>query len=67
MQNPTTTEVREAAQRLDTRRRARRGLVAGYIHELSARHADDARRATPARASRVYGRTVAEAEATAGV
>ena len=65
MQNPTTTEVREAAQRLATRRRARRGLVAGYIHELSARHADDARRERPATA--VYGRTITEPEASAGV
>jgi hypothetical protein len=44
MQNRNTTEVREAAQRLASRRRARRGLVAGYIHELSARHADTANR-----------------------
>jgi hypothetical protein len=66
MQNPSTTEVREAAQRLATRRvRARRGLVAGYIHELSARHADDARRDRPR--PLVYGRTVTEPEATAGV
>ena len=65
MQNPTTTEVREAAQRLATRRRARRGLVAGYIHELSARHADDARRDRPR--PLVYARTVAKPEAAAGV
>ena len=65
MQNPTPTEVREAAQRLASRRRARRGLVAGYIHELSARHADDAR-ATHARPP-VYGRTIAKPEPTAGV
>ena len=65
MQNPSPIEVREAAQRLATRRRARRGLVAGYIHELSARHADDARseRERPA----LYARTVSEPEATAGV
>jgi hypothetical protein len=65
MQNPTPTEVRETAQRLASRRRARRGLVAGYIHELSARHADDAR-ATRSRPP-VYARTVAKPEATAGV
>jgi hypothetical protein len=65
MQNPSTTEVREAAQHLATRRRARRGLVAGYIHQLSARHADDARRERPR--PLVYGRTVPEPEATAGV
>ena len=65
MQNPITPEVREAAQRVATGRRARRGLVAGYIHELSARHADDARR--DRERPLVYGRTVAEQEATAGV
>ena len=65
MQNPTPTEVREAAQRLASRRRARRGLVAGYIHELSARHADDARASRPR--PPVYARTIAEPEATAGV
>jgi hypothetical protein len=27
-------------RRLDRRRRAKRGLVAGYIHGLSARHQD---------------------------
>jgi hypothetical protein len=61
MQNPKTSEARAAAQRLDTRRRARRGLVAGYIHELSSRHADAARRAP------VYARTITEREAKAGV
>ena len=40
MQNRNTTQAREAAQRRASRRRARRGLVAGYIHELSGRHAD---------------------------
>ena len=66
MQNPSTIEVREAAQHLATRRRARRGLVAGYIHELSARHADDTR-ARRSRPAAVYARTVAKPEATAGV
>ena len=28
----------ESARRIAVRRRAKRGLVAGYIHELSARH-----------------------------
>jgi hypothetical protein len=65
MQNPNFTEVREAAQRLASRRRARRGLVAGYIHELSARHAEDARASRPR--PPVSARNVAEAEATAGV
>jgi hypothetical protein len=63
MQNPITTEAREAAQRLASRRRARRGLVAGYIHELSARHAAD--HATRERA--VHARTIREAEAPARV
>jgi hypothetical protein len=31
------------ARELAARRRAKRGFVASYIHELSARHADDAR------------------------
>jgi hypothetical protein len=66
MQSPSPIEVREAAQRLATRRRARRGLVAGYIHELSARHADDAR-AQRSRPAPVLARTVAQPEATAGV
>jgi len=66
MQNPSTLEVREAAQHLASRRRARRGLVAGYIHELSARHADDAR-AQRSRPATVYARTVAQPEAAAGV
>ena len=65
MQNPIPTEAREAAQRLASRRRvrARRGLVAGYIHELSARHAAD--HATRERA--VHARTIREAEAPARV
>jgi hypothetical protein len=62
MQNPSQTEVRDAARRLASKRRAKRGLVAGYIHELSARHAEEPRR-RPA----VYARTRAEQEATAGV
>jgi len=44
MQNSKTLEAREAAQRLAANRRARRGIVAGYLHELSGRHADAARR-----------------------
>jgi hypothetical protein len=65
MKNPITTEAREAAQHVGSRRRARRGLVAGYIHELSARHARDAQpqRERPS----VYSRTIAEPEATARV
>jgi hypothetical protein len=66
MQNPTT-EVREAARHLAVRRRAKRGLVAGYIHELSARHAADAASRERTRPATVYARTRADSEATAGV
>ena len=39
MQDTKTTDLRTTTdQVLATRRRARRGLVAGYIHQLSARH-----------------------------
>ena len=33
----------ESDKRIAVRRRAKRGLVAGYIHEISARHATPAR------------------------
>ena len=33
-----------AARQLQTRRRAKRGVVAGYIHEISARHQHGAQR-----------------------
>jgi hypothetical protein len=47
-QTISTARAREAATRLATHRRARRGLVAAYIHELSARHAERPQRpATP--------------------
>jgi hypothetical protein len=64
MQNPSHPEVRDAARRLAAKRRAKRGLVAGYIHEISARHAADA--ATGRRAA-VYARTRADREAPAPV
>jgi hypothetical protein len=32
----------ESAKRIAVRRRAKRGLVAGYIHEISGRHASAA-------------------------
>ena len=38
----------ESAKRIAVRRRAKRGLVAGYIHEISARHAAAAVRRQPA-------------------
>ncbi len=43
MQDRKITAVRSANDRLATRRRAKRGLVAGYIHEISGRHAAAAR------------------------
>jgi hypothetical protein len=67
MQNPSQSEVRAAARRLATKRRAKRGLVAGYIHELSARHAADATSRERPRPAAVLARTRAEQEATAGV
>jgi hypothetical protein len=36
----------ESDRRIGVRRRAKRGLVAGYIHEISGRHAAAAPRAT---------------------
>jgi hypothetical protein len=33
--------VRAATRHLQLRRRVKRGIVAGYIHELSARHRQD--------------------------
>jgi hypothetical protein len=49
MADSRTPQARELA----ARRRAKRGFVASYIHELSARHADDAkaRRAAAERAT----------------
>ncbi|MEZ0294107.1 MAG: hypothetical protein ACAH82_16330 [Solirubrobacteraceae bacterium] len=47
MQESKITAVRTANDRLATRRRAKRGLVAGYIHEISGRHAA-AQRSLPA-------------------
>lgn len=40
MTEPRTATEIESRQRLQLNRRARRGLVAGYIHELSERHRD---------------------------
>ena len=40
MEAPRVKSQGTEPTRLDTRRRAKRGLVAGYIHELSARHRD---------------------------
>ena len=68
MQNPTPLEVRAREQRLASRRRARRGLVAGYIHELSARHAAAPRgERTVQPAAAVLGGPLAEREVRAGV
>ena len=38
MQDTRTTPPAESARRTAVRRRAKRGLLAGYIHELSVRH-----------------------------
>ena len=38
----------ESAKRKAVRRRAKRGLVAGYIHEISGRHAAAVRPKQPA-------------------
>jgi hypothetical protein len=38
MNEPRTPKGLEPEKRLQLRRRAKRGLVAGYIHELSERH-----------------------------
>jgi hypothetical protein len=38
MNQPRTPTDRATAKRLQVRRRAKRGLVAGYIHEISGRH-----------------------------
>jgi hypothetical protein len=43
MQDTRTSAAVESAKRLAVRRRAKRGLVAGYIHEISARHASAVR------------------------
>ena len=43
MQERKITALRTTNDRLATRRRAKRGLVAGYIHEISGRHAAAAR------------------------
>jgi len=46
MSDQRTPEETVALKRLQLRRRAKRGLVAGYIHELSERHNRDRRRET---------------------
>ena len=40
MNDPRPGTEAESPRRLQLDRRARRGLVAGYIHELSERHRD---------------------------
>jgi hypothetical protein len=39
MQETRIPAAPESAKRIAVRRRAKRGLVAGYIHEISGRHA----------------------------
>ena len=48
MQDTRTSAPVESAKRIAVRRRAKRGLVAGYIHEISARHGSTDRRLKPA-------------------
>jgi hypothetical protein len=40
MPEPRTSHDTESARHLELRRRARRGIVASYIHQVSARHKD---------------------------
>ena len=63
MADSRTPQARELA----ARRRAKRGFVASYIHELSARHADDAqaRRADAERATAARRSSTAPAPAPA--
>ena len=65
MQNPPIPAPKAPA-RPETSRRARRGLVAGYIHQLSARHAADASARRPRQPIVRAGR-LAEHEVRAGV
>jgi hypothetical protein len=46
-ENRISVAAVESAKRTAVRRRAKRGLVAGYIHEISARHAAPVRRQQP--------------------
>jgi hypothetical protein len=48
MQDTRSTTSVESAKRIAVRRRAKRGLVAGYIHELSSRHGSPAAPQKPA-------------------
>jgi hypothetical protein len=48
MKDPRTPAPVESAKRTAVRRRAKRGLVAGYIHEISARHSSSDRPRPPA-------------------
>jgi hypothetical protein len=49
MQDTRTTTAVESARRIAAaRRRAKRGLVAGYIHELSSRHGSPSAARKPA-------------------
>jgi hypothetical protein len=57
--SPTQTE---SERRLRLRRRAKRGLVASYIHELSARHNGSSPR-TPGQADELVELIEAEAAA----
>jgi hypothetical protein len=41
MQEPRATHDTESVRHLQLRRRAKRGIVASYIHQVSARHNGD--------------------------
>jgi hypothetical protein len=41
MQEPRATHDTESVRHLQLRRRAKRGIVASYIHQVSARHKGD--------------------------
>jgi hypothetical protein len=47
MENRRVQAAADEERRRRVKRRAKRGLVAGYIHELSARHATASREAEP--------------------
>jgi hypothetical protein len=48
MNQPRTSKDRTTARRLQVRRRAKRGLIASYIHEISGRHGAGSRAAARA-------------------
>ena len=48
MDETSSAAVAQPPNQMDVRRRAQRGIVAGYLHELSERHqTDESRRRDP--------------------